>query len=127
MTPAFPRLRLRILLGDTAMIGPGKAQLLALIRETGSISAAGRQIGMSYKRAWSLVQVMNADFAEPLVKKTRGGHAHGGAVLTAAGEQALTLYQAVLDQAATAGAAPLAALHAMVKDTPGQAGTDLAD
>ncbi len=65
-------LKLRLLF-DGAMFGPGKADLLAHIRDTGSISAAGRRMDMSYKRAWSLVDEMNAAFATPLVTASRGG------------------------------------------------------
>ena len=71
------RLRLRILF-DGAMLGPGKAELLEHIRETGSIAAAGRRMDMSYKRAWSLVEEMNASFRDPLVTSTRGGPGGGG-------------------------------------------------
>jgi len=108
------RLRLRILFGS-AMLGPGKAELLERIREAGSISAAGRAMGMSYKRAWSLVEEMNAAFAEPLVVSARGGAGGGGAQLTAAGEAVLTHYHAVEEAAATGGAAHLAALEAMLR------------
>ena len=72
------RLRLRILFGDKVMLGPGKAELLGLIRETGSISAAGRGMKMSYKRAWMLVEEMNAAFREPVVESVRGGAGGGG-------------------------------------------------
>ena len=74
-----PRLRLRIQFGDTAMLGPGKADLLELIRTTGSIAAAGRAMSMSYKRAWLLVEEMNQAFREPLVDSSRGGTRGGGA------------------------------------------------
>ena len=63
----YPRLRLRVLLAPGLWLGPGKADLLEGIAETGSISAAGRQMGMSYKRAWGLVEGLNSMFAEPLV------------------------------------------------------------
>ena len=72
-----PRLRLRLVYPGGAMLGPGKADLLEGIRETGSIAAAGRRMGMSYKRAWSLVETMNAMFAAPLVETSRGGAAGG--------------------------------------------------
>ncbi len=113
--PQPPRLFLRILFGDAAMLGPGKAQLLEGIRDTGSISAAGRAMGMSYKRAWSLVEEMNAAFAEPLVASARGGAGGGGAALTPAGERVLQLYQAVTARAAEAGAAEIAQLQAMLR------------
>ncbi len=107
-------LKLRILF-DGAMLGPGKARLLSHIRETGSISAAGRHMGMSYKRAWMLVEEMNHAFREPLVASSRGGPGGGGASLTPAGARVLQLYEQVLDQTAQAAAAQLSALEAMLK------------
>ncbi|WP_349293822.1 LysR family transcriptional regulator [Gemmobacter sp. 24YEA27] len=65
---------------DNAMVGPGKAELLEHIRETGSISAAGRAMGMSYKRAWMLVEELNAAFASPLVASARGGSGGGARI-----------------------------------------------
>ncbi len=90
--PDFPRLRLRITLGAGNWLGPGKADLLAGIAATGSISAAGRRMGMSYKRAWGLVEVLNTMFAFPLVTSSRGGAGHGGANLTDTGREVLRLY-----------------------------------
>lgn len=87
------RLRIRLYFENGSMFGPGKADLLALIAETGSISAAGRRLGMSYKRAWGLVETMNAMFAEPLVASSRGGATHGGATLTENGARVLALYR----------------------------------
>jgi molybdate transport system regulatory protein len=113
--PTATRLRLRLLLGDSAMLGPGKAQLLELIRETGSISAAGRQIGMSYKRAWTLVEEMNAAFRDPLVASARGGPGGGGAILTDTGEQVLRHYLAVIDAAMLAAQDDIAALEALLR------------
>lgn len=107
-------LKLRIVF-DEAMLGPGKAQLLQGIRDTGSIAAAGRGMGMSYKRAWSLVEEMNAAWAEPLVFSARGGAGGGGAQLTEAGAQVLRLYREVMDRAATAVAEPVAALERLLK------------
>jgi molybdate transport system regulatory protein len=111
-----PRLFLRIRFGGGAFLGPGKAQLLDGIRQTGSISAAGRAMQMSYKRAWMLVEEMNTAFAAPLVHSARGGAGGGGAALTPAGERVLTLYHAVLGQAALAGAGEIAELQAMLRD-----------
>src|SRR6056297_3052108 len=84
-----PRLRIRIVFGENAMLGPGKADLLEGIRDTGSIAAAGRTMSMSYKRAWTLVEEMNKAFRDPLVESTRGGARGGGARLTEAGEAVL--------------------------------------
>jgi molybdate transport system regulatory protein len=73
---------LRVHLGDQIAIGPGKAELLESIRRTGSISAAGREMGMSYKHAWLLVDSMNGCFKSALVEAVKGGKAGGGASLT---------------------------------------------
>ena len=106
-------LKLRILF-DGAMVGPGKAELLDRIGATGSIAAAGREMAMSYKRAWMLVEEMNAAFAAPLVASARGGQGGGGARLTEAGAQVLRLYREVLARAEAAAAAPIAELEAML-------------
>jgi molybdate transport system regulatory protein len=83
----------RIYLGDEIALGPGKAELLRHISETGSISEAAQRMDMSYNRAWLLVRTMNRCFKEPLVLASRGGDSHGGAQLTAFGKQVLALYQ----------------------------------
>lgn len=111
-------LKLRILF-DGTMIGPGKAELLDRIRETGSIAAAGRQMAMSYKRAWMLVEEMNAAFATPLVDSARGGPGGGGAHLTEAGHEVLRLYRDILQRAEAAAAEPVAALERMLKPRAG--------
>ena len=107
-------LKLRILF-DHAMFGPGKAELLAQIAEQGSISAAGRHMGMSYKRAWMLVEEMNAAFRAPLVSSARGGAGGGGAQLTAEGAEVLRRYHAVIHAATAAAAEDLSALEAMLR------------
>lgn len=109
----MPALKLRILF-DGAMIGPGKAELLERIRATGSIAAAGRQMEMSYKRAWMLVEEMNAAFAAPVVASARGGQGGGGAHLTDAGEEVLRLYRDVVSLSEKAAAQPLLALEGML-------------
>lgn len=93
---------LRITLSDTAYIGPGRADLLELIASTGSISAAGKAMGMSYKRAWGLVQALNDGFGTPLVESSRGGATQGGAMLTEAGQLVLASYRAMQDKTRTA-------------------------
>ncbi|MEX2518769.1 MAG: LysR family transcriptional regulator [Paracoccaceae bacterium] len=100
------------------MLGPGKADLLELIAETGSISAAGRRMGMSYKRAWSLVEVMNAIFRAPLVVSSRGGAKGGGAALTDEGVAVLAAYRRVEAQLAEVAAEDVATLTAMLRDIP---------
>ncbi|HBD90344.1 MAG: hypothetical protein A2X71_13150 [Thiobacillus sp. GWE1_62_9] len=111
--PAF-QLRLRVVFPGRAMIGPGKAELLRRIRDTGSISAAGRQMAMSYKRAWSLVEEMNAAFRLPLVESARGGPGGGGARLTETGVAVLAHYTALAAQAEAGGAPEIAALEALL-------------
>jgi molybdate transport system regulatory protein len=109
-----PRARVRVHLGPELMLGPGKAELLEGIAATGSIAEAGRRMGMSYQRAWSLVQTLNAGFAEPLVERQRGGSGGGGARLTATGERVLDLYRAIerdCQRAVDKRAAALAALQ----------------
>jgi molybdate transport system regulatory protein len=85
--------RIRILHGKEVALGPGKADLLALILETGSLSSAAKRMKISYMRAWLLIQTMNRCFREPLVRTERGGAEGGGAKLTACGERVLRLYR----------------------------------
>ncbi len=108
------RLHIRIDFDPAGAIGPGKIMLLERIRDTGSISAAGRALGMSYRRAWLLVDDMNRLFKEPVVTAAVGGRQGGGTVLTAVGEQVIDHYRAVEREARVATAHRLAALQAMV-------------
>lgn len=85
--------KLRVVVAPGVGIGPGKAALLEGIKETGSISAAGRKIGMSYKRAWYLVEAMNSHFDRPLVEASKGGKTGGGAKLTPLGEDVLSAFR----------------------------------
>lgn len=107
---------LRIVLSDKVYVGPGRADLLEGIARTGSISAAGKEMGMSYKRAWSLVQVLNDGFGTPLVETARGGAAQGGAHLTALGEEVLARYRAMQRATEVAIAEDVAALKALISD-----------
>ena len=116
--PHHPRLRIRVVFGERGMIGPGKADLLDGIDRHGSIAAAGREMGMSYKRAWELIGTLNAMFHAPLVTRTRGGAGGGGAVLTDLGREVLTLYRGVETEAAGAGARQIAALRGLLRDIP---------
>lgn len=106
--------RLRIVLDPGIALGPGKVDLLAGIEATGSIAAAGRRLGMSYKRAWSLVEAMNADFGAPVARTSKGGKAHGGAELTETGKSILTLYRRMETRAAAAIEDDMAALRALM-------------
>ena len=101
---------LRVTLSDDFYIGPGRADLLELIAETGSISAAGKRMAMSYKRAWELVQQLNSGFGAPLVETSRGGAEQGGAALTADGAFVLERYRAMQEAARRAIAADVTAL-----------------
>jgi molybdate transport system regulatory protein len=93
MTDTSSRFSLRFGIGREIAIGPGKAQLLELIRDTGSIASAGRRMGMSYKRAWSLVATMNRCFREPIIAISRGGSDGGGAAITEFGQRILADYR----------------------------------
>ena len=103
-------LKIRIDLGRTTAIGPGKAELLALIIETGSISAAAKRMRMSYRRAWELVDTMNRCFDQPLVSTSTGGVQGGGAVVTPLGHAVLRDYLAIVSKAAESAAPELAAI-----------------
>ena len=87
--------RLRLVIAPDIAIGPGKAALLEGIKETGSISAACRRMGMSYKRAWYLVETLNSHFDKPLIETVKGGRAGGGARLTALGEDVLQSFRGI--------------------------------
>ena len=111
---------LRVTITDKFYLGPGRADLLERIAETGSISAAGKRMGMSYKRAWSLVQALNDGFGAPLVETSRGGAGQGGAALTAEGAEVLRLYRDMQDRTREAIAADVAAAQAMIRDRSGR-------
>ena len=104
------RVRVSIVFESGARIGPGKAKLLESIQHTGSISAAARDMGMSYKRAWLLLDSINRAFSEPVVTAAPGGAGGGGAILTAFGTEVLERYNRILDRAATNAVDDLAAL-----------------
>ncbi|WP_316413839.1 winged helix-turn-helix domain-containing protein [Mesoterricola silvestris] len=93
--PAKKIVSIGIPMGDHYAMGPGKADLLEAIQETGSISAAGRKLGMSYRRAWLLVDEMNACFREAVVATRLGGVKGGGAVVTDLGLEAVRRYRAL--------------------------------
>ncbi len=112
------RLRLRIMFGPSAMLGPGKAELLEHIRDTGSITAAGVRMGMSYKRAWGLVETLNATFREPVVITVRGGARGGGAQLTATGQAVLVHYRRIEDRLRSGSEDDLAVLRGLLADIP---------
>lgn len=115
---AMLRLTLRLDVRGRPTLGPGKARLLELIGETGSISAAGRAMGMSYRRAWTLVDSLNASFAAPLIAARPGGAGGGGATLLPLGAEVVRLYRALEQSAASAGASELARLQAVLAALP---------
>lgn len=100
-------------------MGPGKADLLEAIAREGSISAAGRALGMSYRRTWLLVDSMNRSWVEPLVAATPGGGAAKGAHLTPCGERVLRAFrQLEAELAAAAGSATRAELETLMLTSP---------
>src|ERR1700694_4407246 len=108
----YPSLRVRITLKPGTLLGPGKADLLEGIAETGSISAASRRMGMSYKRAWYLIDTLNNYFREPVVVSVKGGRAGGGASLTPTGQAVLELYRTIERKADAATATEMRSLAA---------------
>ena len=118
-SPLDAKTRFRVQVKHAVAIGPGKADVLQAIAETGSIAEAGRRLSMSYQRVWSLVRAMNGDFIEPLVLTQRGGTAGGGAVLTAMGAQALAIYRAIERDAERAVAKRLPQLLVLIRPEAG--------
>lgn len=98
------RLTLRIDLDDARRIGPGKIRLLELIDEHGSITAASRLMGMSYRRAWTLIANLNETFARPLILARTGGTGGGSAELTPHGREMIRCYRAIEARAASMAA-----------------------
>jgi len=112
-------LKLQIACGESLALGPGKADLLDAIAAHGSISAAARAMGMSYRRAWQLVDEMNRCFDPPLVDTLRGGGLERGARVTATGIDVLQAYREMERAAATISDHPAyARLHAILRPKP---------
>ena len=105
------RLTLRLDLGGGRAIGPGKIRLLEAIRDGGSISEAGRMLGMSYRRAWLLIDDLNRCFTEPVVSTQLGGAHGGGAAVTRFGTQLVAEYRAIEAEAHAVTAPRLALLE----------------
>jgi molybdate transport system regulatory protein len=103
-------LSLRIDFAEGRRLGPGKVVLLEAVDEHGSISAAGRAIGMSYKRAWDLIDEMNQIFSGPVVDSRSGGKQGGGATLTELGQRVVATYRKMEEQAARANKLAMATL-----------------
>ncbi|HEY7742231.1 MAG TPA: winged helix-turn-helix domain-containing protein [Burkholderiales bacterium] len=98
----YPGLTLRILADKHPAMGPGKARLVAAIDATGSISGAARAMGMSYRRAWQLVDALNESFSQPVVLTATGGKRGGGASVTPFGRQLIRRYREMEDKASAA-------------------------
>jgi molybdate transport system regulatory protein len=111
-------LTIRVNLGAFGALGPGKIALLESISKHGSITSAGKEMGMSYRRAWLLVDEINRIFREPLVETQMGGTGGGGARLTRLGRDVVGRYRAIEGAAAVASAADLRALRASLPAKP---------
>ena len=112
---ASTHLSIRIDLPSGSRIGPGKIALLEAIHSTGSISGAARAIGMSYRRAWLLVEEINQTLREPAVTAETGGARGGGAVVTPVGEKVVGLYRAIELQARTAAGNEFRAIGRLIR------------
>jgi len=112
---ADTRLSIRLDLVSGDRIGPGKIALLEAIRATGSISAAARRLGMSYRRAWLLVEQLNGALQEPAVTAAPGGRRGGGAALTPIGERIIELYRAIEGIARTSAQEQFRAVGRLVR------------
>ncbi len=121
-----PRLHVRVLLGPASVMGPGKADFLAAVDEVGSVVGAGRALGLSYKKARTLLNSLNATFSGPVVETITGGRTYGGARLTPLGAEVLACYRAVQRHAVEAVGADLAGLAALARapelHPPGEGG-----
>lgn len=107
--------RPRVYLGGRVSIGPGQIDLLQKIAETRSISAAGRALGIPYKRAWTLINALNEGFHRPVVETATGGKGGGGTVVTPLGEQILLRYMGLEGRINLTSASELAALGDLLK------------
>ena len=111
---AKPSLHLRLDFGGERSLGPGKVRLLELIDETGSISAAGRALKMSYRQAWLLIDELNRMFREPLVTSQIGGGGGGGAAVTKAGTSVIRLYRGMERRATGAASSDMRTLKRLL-------------
>lgn len=115
MTDTRLSIRLDLTTGDR--IGPGKVALLEAIRTNGSISAAARHLGMSYRRAWMLVDQINEALREPAVSTLQGGQHGGGAVLTPTGERVIELYHTIEELTRTSARQEFRAIAKLVRQS----------
>jgi molybdate transport system regulatory protein len=114
----YPGLVLRVLGKNHRALGPGKAELIAHIDKTGSISAAARAMGMSYRRAWQLVEALNASFVHPVVTTEVGGRRGGGALVTPFGRALVRRYRIMEEKASTAIAQDLQEITRSLRKKP---------
>jgi molybdate transport system regulatory protein len=112
---ARAQFRLRLSKGADIAVGPGKIDLLEAIANTGSITAAAHSLGMSYRRAWLLVDTMHRCFRRPVVEAAAGGRRGGGTKLTALGVEVVRRYRRIETRAAKAGRADIAALTRLLR------------
>lgn len=115
------RIFIRFDLESGPRIGPGKIALLEAIAGTGSISAAARQMGMSYRKAWLLIDAFNNTFQEPVIATETGGDHGGGATLTKTGEEVLRLFREMELKAIIATEPSRRAFEKLAKLTPSRA------
>ncbi|MFO1302449.1 MAG: LysR family transcriptional regulator [Burkholderiales bacterium] len=115
MAKAHASFRLRVTRGEDIALGPGKVALLEAIAREGSITAAAKALGMSYRRAWLLVDTMNRNFSTPLVEAGAGGSHGGGAALTPVGRDVVDRYRRIESTAAHAAAADIRGLAALLR------------
>jgi molybdate transport system regulatory protein len=112
---AVSRLSIRVDLATGARIGPGKVAVLEEIARSGSISAAGRALHISYRRTWELVEDLNATLGAPVVQTAAGGSGGGGAALTELGQAVVTRYRAIEEDCAAAARKHLTALQRVAR------------
>lgn len=108
------KFRMRISASDVIAVGPGKISLLEAIGETGSLTAAAKQLDMSYRRAWMLLDELNRSLRQPAVASAKGGQHGGGSELTPVGRQVIELYRRIEQTAAKACATDIKRLLALV-------------
>jgi molybdate transport system regulatory protein len=106
---------MRVRQAGVVAIGPGKIELLEAVQQQGSISAAARSLGMSYRRAWLLIDELNRSLKQPATVSEQGGQTGGGCALTTVGENIVKLYRDIETQAEKACAKEISALTKLVK------------
>jgi molybdate transport system regulatory protein len=108
------KFRLRVSTGDAIAVGPGKIALIEAIQETGSITAAAKSLGMSYRRAWMLVDQLNTSLKQPAIRSAIGGERGGGSELTDVGIELVRLYRRIEERATKACAAELKSVMSLI-------------